>query len=543
MKRTTIKRGLALVLVLIVCCSPLPLRHLSTTASAKDASIVVTDIASNTAKSFAGSAASTVGEIIVGNILSAFGYTSPQQKFQNEILQSMEEIKTAITEGVKQLSGQLNQIQSDLNALSNYCARMKEEIFAKIDRAAVNSRLTAMNSKISTSKSTYSTYMLLADAASFADAEYIVTEQLIPKIEAANLPEIITYLRMEFTGTSGGAQTPLITAYATYLMEDYPFMHQVYERLMNFAQYCEYELLRASQLYLEYCNFQQAANDGNDSAVNYWKRSAASTLQDLNDGIAEIEALLPTTDYSLVVDGKYHLFSQKYSVDIWFEPDHEFSVDVDGLKELYYPSGDMLNVDEYKRLGQLFAENGSGNKRLLDCINEVAGTSIGTPLWDCYCEYRGKYWFSPPGPAVINLDDYGQAEDWIWSEREATDRVYARHGSTPYYHPGQGNLHGGAQNHSIAITPPTCTQPGEAIYTCVGGGTYTEIIPAIDHTDTDDNGRCDVCDTLMTGDGRCQICGRTEHDNRRDEVLHAVFIFVKALFSEVLLPLWAKLAA
>ena len=57
---------------------------------------------------------------------------------------------------------------------------------------------------------------------------------------------------------------------------------------------------------------------------------------------------------------------------------------------------------------------------------------------------------------------------------------------------------------------PTCSEDGEAVYTCsVCGDTYTEPIPATgEHVDADNSGYCDTCEEMMTGDSHCPYCGK-----------------------------------
>ena len=85
---------------------------------------------------------------------------------------------------------------------------------------------------------------------------------------------------------------------------------------------------------------------------------------------------------------------------------------------------------------------------------------------------------------------------------------------------------------SKIITPATCTEEGAMLYTCKNdkNHTYTEAIAKLDHTDKNDDGHCDVCDTLTctnhqpilvpevpatceesgtTAGTKCSICGET----------------------------------
>ena len=50
-----------------------------------------------------------------------------------------------------------------------------------------------------------------------------------------------------------------------------------------------------------------------------------------------------------------------------------------------------------------------------------------------------------------------------------------------------------------AITDPTCRANGTAVYTCTEcGDTYSDSIPALGHSDADNDGYCDRCDFDMT---------------------------------------------
>ena len=55
-------------------------------------------------------------------------------------------------------------------------------------------------------------------------------------------------------------------------------------------------------------------------------------------------------------------------------------------------------------------------------------------------------------------------------------------------------------NHEAVITPPTCTEKGYTTYTCKCGDSYVDNYVAFaNHTDSNHNGACDICEQLMAG--------------------------------------------
>ena len=60
------------------------------------------------------------------------------------------------------------------------------------------------------------------------------------------------------------------------------------------------------------------------------------------------------------------------------------------------------------------------------------------------------------------------------------------------------------------IIDPTCTEDGQRVYVCKYDATHTqsETIPALGHTDPDNDGRCDRCGEQMTGGDHCKYCGQ-----------------------------------
>ena len=84
---------------------------------------------------------------------------------------------------------------------------------------------------------------------------------------------------------------------------------------------------------------------------------------------------------------------------------------------------------------------------------------------------------------------------------------------------------------ATVTTPATCTEPGIMTYTCVDGDdTYTETIPALGHTDDNNDGHCDRCGTQMTGGDHCKFCGKIHNGGFFDKLtgfFHKIFAIFK----------------
>lgn len=84
---------------------------------------------------------------------------------------------------------------------------------------------------------------------------------------------------------------------------------------------------------------------------------------------------------------------------------------------------------------------------------------------------------------------------------------------------------------ATVATPATCTEPGIMTYTCVDGDdAYTETIPALGHTDSDNDGHCDNCGEQMTGGDHCKFCGKIHNGGFFDKLtgfFHKIFAIFK----------------
>ena len=81
------------------------------------------------------------------------------------------------------------------------------------------------------------------------------------------------------------------------------------------------------------------------------------------------------------------------------------------------------------------------------------------------------------------------------------------------------------------ITAPTCTASGESTFTCsICSDTYTETIPALGHTDDNNDGHCDRCGEQMTGGDHCKFCGKIHNGGFFDKLtgfFHKIFAIFK----------------
>ena len=83
---------------------------------------------------------------------------------------------------------------------------------------------------------------------------------------------------------------------------------------------------------------------------------------------------------------------------------------------------------------------------------------------------------------------------------------------------------------SAVTTPATCTDTGIMTYTCSCGDTYTETIPALGHTDDDNDGHCDNCGEQMSGGDHCKFCGKIHNGGFFDKLtgfFHKIFAIFK----------------
>lgn len=72
---------------------------------------------------------------------------------------------------------------------------------------------------------------------------------------------------------------------------------------------------------------------------------------------------------------------------------------------------------------------------------------------------------------------------------------------------------------AAVTTEPTCEEEGIETYTCSHcGDSYTKPIAKVAHDDADNDGKCDTCETQMTGGDHCPRCGKIHNRNFFDKL-------------------------
>ena len=84
---------------------------------------------------------------------------------------------------------------------------------------------------------------------------------------------------------------------------------------------------------------------------------------------------------------------------------------------------------------------------------------------------------------------------------------------------------------STVTVEPGCESEGVETYTCsLCDDTYTETIPALGHTDENNDGHCDRCGEQMTGGDHCKFCGKIHNGGFFDKLtgfFHKIFAIFK----------------
>ena len=363
-------------------------------------------IAKTIAEAFVSKGAEKVAEVTLNSILSLFGYKSPEEQFREETLKTLAEIQDAITKDMSNLSAQIKEISDKITELKDYVDGMEREIFAKVDRTEFDTRMTVVGKDIATVDTLYEKYQRAISETKYDVAKEIVT-QLVSDIEKTDLLSIITYLQNEMAASAAGSQTPIITQYYTYLKEVYPFMHEVYTKLSNFAKYYQMEMLKAVQLYTEYANYEQALYSSDSAKKTVWQQNSAAALKSFNSALDAIDKLLPQGDFTLKTDDTtYHIVTVDDAVNFYFSSEvRECSEiiydedDGDSYNRYYYGYSTNVTHDDYKNLNAIKARYDAASS-LLDFINKNTGANIQTNIWGCESEFYDdgphmRWWCCP----------------------------------------------------------------------------------------------------------------------------------------------------
>lgn len=389
-------------------------------------------------KSFIGAAAGKVGEIAANNLLSVFGYKSPEEQFRENTSQQLDEIQKSIQEKFDVLSEQVSHLSAQTSDIRNQLDVIEKNILASSDRAELGSRMTIINQYIAKIDTLYSSYEDIAKESNL-DVAKISTEKLIAQIEKADLPVMINFINQELSHSSAGTQTPLITLYNQYLTKVYPFAHQTIPKVYLFANYMQGELTKAVQLYTEYCNYQQVVNLGSSAQVKVWQKQSQKAIDTCAQAFKEQENLLPqAADAQLTVEcptfrwtkptGGYYLVNAETKFRLGFstspKPHDQIVHDEDddnGPRYYFCDENDITHGVTEETFQKLDALRKKYDPYLtnLEFLNKNAGTNITVSMWGCESidlpyGFRGGKWSSCP---TIDINSLGPRKfDNSWQD-------------------------------------------------------------------------------------------------------------------------------
>ncbi|MGN1419178.1 MAG: leucine-rich repeat domain-containing protein [Acutalibacteraceae bacterium] len=153
-----------------------------------------------------------------------------------------------------------------------------------------------------------------------------------------------------------------------------------------------------------------------------------------------------------------------------------FSVEIIG-NYAFYNCTALKEISLSKNVSQI------GQKAFMNC-NELSDITIYNPLCSIY-----------------DAQDTLPTDTVITSFETSTAHEYA----VQYSRKFKAHMHAFEE---VQSTPATCTKDGEILCVCPCGAATAKIVPATGHTDSNQDGVCDVCSEDLTKDCTC-ICHKT----------------------------------
>lgn len=375
------------------------------------------------AKGFASKAVSTGADIAINSILSAFGYRSGAEIFQEATTKTLQEIKELLIKQANRLSEQIGAVEGKVSEIRDQLDVIEHDILMAEDRGELGTRMSMVNQYIAKIDTLYDRYIRIAREDDY-DVARAMVEGLIPEIQAADLPTMFTYMNNELTHSSAGSQTPLITLYNNYVNKVCPFAFQSAPKTNLYVEYMQGVQIKAVQLYTEYCNYMQALNNDSDAQVKMWQKNSQSSISLLEEALEAQNQLVPTMENIALHPGddltEFHLVNKEYDIDFYFSSVllhiDEFIIkedDQDGKGPNYYFGDEPVSLSyrnpvarkDYQNIDRLrIAHN--VNISNSDFINQCVQINLETPMWGCKSElvpygYTGHTWYSCP---TININ-------------------------------------------------------------------------------------------------------------------------------------------
>ena len=295
----------------------------------------------------ASGAGGKIGDLVMGNILSAFGFADPESGLSGK----MDDIQNQ----VQSISAKIDEVESQINSLRNYMDSVEKTTLAEIDRSEFDTRMTVLNQYFAQIETLYGKYLRIAKADDYATADALA-DQLIADIEKADLPTTLQFMRTEFNGGGAGAQRSLIGIYQEYLSKATTWTYQMMDALNYFAEYCETEMFRAGELYLEYCTYKQAQYAGDEGQYNAWGSNSQEAKTNVTVAIEEADRKkLDVNYYGFNYGSVYHFANLAYGFDFYLDTSPVY---LDDYTTSPYDHYSTVPFEQFENMGKLSAACG-----------------------------------------------------------------------------------------------------------------------------------------------------------------------------------------
>ena len=327
-------------------------------------------------KGIASGAGGKIGDLVMGNLLSVFGFSDPEAGLSAKL--------DDIQDKLMYLSGSLQTVENQISGLRNYMASVEKTTLAEIDRSEFDTRMTVLNQSFAQIDALYDKYLRIARADDYETSKALA-DQLIADIEKSDLPSLLSQFRLEFYGGGAGAQRSLTEIYKEYLSKATTWTSQMMDDFNKFADYCETEVFRVGELYLEYCTYKQAQNADDEGQYKAWGSNALTARNNVTDAVNTADrSKLDTVYYCFNYGSIYHFANLYYGIDFCLDTNATYM-------GKYVNSGDWTDyhyvttvpIEQFQLMDSLRAAV-AGDKDFISFIESETGVSLnGTYVAGC----------------------------------------------------------------------------------------------------------------------------------------------------------------
>ena len=270
--------------------------------------------------------------------------------------------------------------------------------------------ISVLNQNFAQIDTLYEKYLRIAKADDYATSKALA-DQLIKDIEGKDLPSMLSDFSLEFYGGGGGAQRSLIEIYKEYLSKATTWTYQMMDDFNAFVEYCETQLFRVGELYLEYCTYKQAQSADDEGEYKAWGSNALTARNKVSDAVNTADRTkLDTVYYCFNYGSIYHFANLYYGIDFCLDTNA-----TDMGNYVYSGSGNWKDyhyvttvpIEQFKKMDSLRAAV-EGDKDFLGFIESQTGASLNdTYIAGCIPTNNGS---SP----IISLKTLKQDDrEWI----------------------------------------------------------------------------------------------------------------------------------